>query len=205
MVSQSFEATGTSEYGNQITLASPGQTLSNAVVTMSDWNCQTGSWNDDNCLTTPGTTYNEPITLTVYSVGADNAVSSVLTSATQTFVIPDRPSADGTHCTGALAGEWYSTVDLACHNGLAFNITFNSFSPSVSLPANVIYGISYSTTAAADPNENGGDSGGNPAASLNVGLTTEPTEPTVGSDPLAGTGYRLPRHHDRQRWWLRQR
>lgn len=185
VVSQSYEATGTAEYGNQIALAGGGgQTLSTVVVTMDDWACQSGDWTGDSgpCVTTPGSTYSEPITLDIYAVGASNSVGSLITSDTQTFAIPYRPSANAS-CAGQ---EWLDGSGN-CHNGYAFNITFNTFGGAV-LPGSVIFGITYSTTGNADANENGGPTSGNPAASLNVGLTTEPSEPTVGTDPLAGTG-----------------
>ena len=44
------------ELGNEVNLASSG-TLSSAVVTMSSFACQTGSWDTDTCITTPGATY----------------------------------------------------------------------------------------------------------------------------------------------------
>lgn len=185
VVSQSFEATATSDLGNQIHLAGGGgQTLSTVVVTMDSWACQYGDWNGNSgpCATTAGATFNAPITLNVYNVGGGNAVGSLITSDTQTFAAPYRPSASGGSCSGQ---EWLASD--GCHNGFAFNITFNNFNAAV-LPANVIYGITYSTTPSGNPIDNGGPSGNNPAASLNVGLTNEPSQPTVGTDPLIGTG-----------------
>jgi len=186
LVSQSFEATGTSQLGNQINLTGASETLNNVVVTMESWTC--GNYlallalTSTTCTTTPGTTFNEPITLNIYNVGAANAVGSLITSDTQTFAIPFRPTASLSCPTGDNFGE-YLGYDGHCHNGMATNIVFSGFS-SVVLPQNVIYGISYSTGAQV----NGQNGGGNPAASLNVGLTTEPTQPSVGSDPLTGTG-----------------
>jgi hypothetical protein len=46
------------------------------------------------CVTTPGDTYNVPITFNVYNVGTGNVVGTQIVSVTQTFAIPYRPSAD---------------------------------------------------------------------------------------------------------------
>jgi hypothetical protein len=108
-----------------------------------------------------------PITLSIY-----NSAGTTLTTAVQTFNIPFRPSASAT-CT---SGEWLATD--GCHNGLATNITFTDFGPAaVVLPSTVIYGISYTT------DNNGAD--GN-VDSLNVALSTEATNVTVGSDTNLG-------------------
>jgi hypothetical protein len=167
MVSQAFSGPQISEYGNEINLASSGP-LSSVVVTMDSWACQSGSWATDNCVTTPGATYPVPITLSIYNSGG-----TTLTSAVQTFNIPFRPSASAS-CGSS--GEWQATD--GCHNGLATNITFTNFGPAgVVLPSTVIYGISYTT------DNNGVD--GN-VDSLNVALSTEATNVTVGSDTNPG-------------------
>jgi hypothetical protein len=171
MTSQAFSGPQISEFGNEINLASSGP-LSSVVVTMDSWACQTGSWGvaygtAGACVTTPGATYPVPITLSIY-----NSAGTTLTTAVQTFNIPFRPSASAT-CT---SGEWLATD--GCHNGLATNITFTDFGPAaVVLPSTVIYGISYTT------DNNGAD--GN-VDSLNVALSTEATNVTVGSDTNLG-------------------
>ena len=190
LVSQSYEGTGTSQLGEQVMLASASQPLNNVVVTMESWTCQNWAAVAANsstlCATTPGTTFNEPITFNIYNVGGDGtSVGSLITSDTQTFAIPYRPSASGAGCASdGTNGGGYIGSDSVCHHGVAANVTFNNFSPAASLPAKVIYGIAYST----GPNPNGGNGPVGPADSLNVGLTTEPTQPMIGSDPLTGTG-----------------
>jgi hypothetical protein len=195
VVSQSFEATGTSEFGNAITLATPGS-LSNVVVTMSSWGCQTGNWNNDTCATTPGSTFSTPITLNIYSPGANGAVGALIATDTQSFAIPYRPSADNTHCTSAAGtlGEWYDATEAACHNGLAVNITFDFSSQHPALPSSLIYGIQYNTsdygpvpyghaTACAATTAGCGYD------SLNVGLSSDATAVTAGSDANPGKLY----------------
>ncbi len=95
--SQAFEATSTSEVGGQVTLAGTERSDPKVTVLMSSWGCENGSWNLGTCTTTPGTTFSHPITLNVYAVDALNAPGALLTSKTQTFVIPYRPSADNTN------------------------------------------------------------------------------------------------------------
>src|SRR3984957_21115311 len=59
-----FEATQTSEFGNQISFSSgSGRVLQNVTATLSSWGCQSGAWNTGDCSTTPGATFSEPVTL----------------------------------------------------------------------------------------------------------------------------------------------
>ena len=151
-----FEATQAAEVGNQVTLSGAANDLNNVVVTMSSWACQNGAWGNgygtaNACVTTPGATFNEPITLNIYSAGANNAVGGLLATDTQTFAIPYRPSssdpsvysAEG--CTAG-NGKWYNASDNTCDNGLATNITFDLSAQNVVLPSRVIYGIAYNTS-----------------------------------------------------------
>jgi hypothetical protein len=166
-----------SQMGNNVHLASPTQPLNNVVVTMSSWACQSGSWTNtpSPCLTTPGATYAVPITFNIYSVSG-STVGSLITSATQTVNIPFRPSSN---CpTDATA--WQDPVSKGCFHGLATNITLNQFSPlSVVLPNQVVYGISYNTDNNGPAPLHGTNS---PADSLNIAMSTEPANVTVGSD-----------------------
>jgi hypothetical protein len=199
-----FEATQTSEFGNQVSLSGAANDLNNVVVTMSSWGCQSGAWGNgygtaNACVTTPGATFQEPITLNIYSVGANNSVGSLLATDTQTFAIPYRPSssdpslysADG--CTSS-GGQWYDSTDNTCYNGLATNITFDLSAQNVVLPSNVIYGIAYNTSdyGAApygDATACHATTAGCGYDSLNVALTQDPTNVSVGSDPNPGTVY----------------
>ncbi len=188
MFSEAFNATGTTEFGNEVNLASPGQELDSVQVTMSDWACQTGS--GTTCVTTPGATFPLSMTLTIYSVGADNSVGSIIASDTQTMNIPYRPSSNNSECLGpnldnpnagpgAANGEWYN--GSTCSIDLNSNITFNGVDftvPNITLPGSVIYGISYDATSG-------------PAQSLNVAVSDDTgnvatTNVTVGSDAIAG-------------------
>jgi hypothetical protein len=192
-----YEATSTSEFGNQITFAGSARVLDSVVVQMSSWACQTGG--GATCATTPGTTFNEPVTLNIYNVGPANAngpstLGSLIVSDTQTFAIPYRPSADPTNCSTAPddGTQWYDAALATCFNGYVTNIAF-SFGHLV-LPTNVIYGIAYNTSDYGSapyghltPCHTSGNNCG--YDSLNVALSNEPPAPSVGSDPYQGTVY----------------
>ena len=198
--SQAFEATQTAEFGGEVGLAGSDRLAQWVQVVMSSWGCENGTWNGGNCSTTPGTTFNEPITLNLYQVGAGGAPGAKIASITQTFAIPFRPSADATHCTGTDAGKWYDSADGACYNGFAVPITFDVSSRNITLPDDVIATVAYntsdygtapygrSTACAGSPQGCGYDS-------LNVALTngssSSAVAPTVGTNPDPNDAYVL--------------
>jgi len=307
LASESFEASATAEFGNQITFGGTARVLDNVVVQLSSWGCEQGGWstpsaqaayppapasgtivqqapgggstnaggwgtftdqlntNDSNavtflttspnaslnvsssgqvttvgsfpsngaytvsgtdsdtnsgtgvwsytmdiganpCLTTPGATFSEPITLNIYNVGPASAygpstVGNLVASDTQTFAIPYRPSEDDTDCTGNKAGAWYDADLATCFHGLLTPIQFNF--GHVIIPDDVIYGIIYNTSdwgpqpyTHSTPCGTATDSYITPNTydgcgydSLNVALSQEPTAPSPGSDPYQGTIY----------------
>src|SRR5271154_2022808 len=85
-----FAATATSELGGEVELtntsAKKPEDLPVSAV-MSSWACQSGGWNEDNCVTTPGATFAWPITLKIYSVGALGEPVGPIAEETQTFNI----------------------------------------------------------------------------------------------------------------------
>jgi hypothetical protein len=175
-----FEATSTSEFGNQIVFGGSARTLDNVVVTLSSWACQSGS--GITCSTTLGATFPVPITLNIYNpptTGSYPAPGTLIATDTQTFSIPYRPTADP-NCAN---GGWDAPN---CFNGYANNITFNAFTPAVvTLPNNIVYGIAFNTSAHGYAPT--GCTGSCPYDSLNVALSLSPPEPTVGTDPNTGT------------------
>ena len=206
--SQSFEATQTSEFGNQIAFAGTARVLNTVEVTLSSWACQQGNQGTANtgtinsptpgsCVTTPGTTFSEPVTLNLYSVGANNAVGSLIATNTQTFNIPFRPTAlpESASCTSSSSTDgtaWYDPVLNRCVHGLFNNITFNF--GHVTLPNSVIYGITYNTShygfqPYGDSTACYASTSGCGYDGLNVGYSEQPSEPSVGSDPNLGTAY----------------
>ncbi len=178
-----FQAVQTSEFGNQIKLTKAGQ-LGTVVVTMSSFACQTGSWNDDDCMTTSGATFSEPITLNLYHANAPGSTlpGSLILSKTKTFAIPYRPSASA-KCTGAAAGDWFDGSQ-GCFDAKAVNITF---SLDHSIPQSIVYGIVYNTSQYG-PSPYGAlpcelTEAGCPYNSLNVSLSTKVS---TGTNPDTG-------------------
>jgi hypothetical protein len=185
VVSLGYEATSTAQFGDRVRFAGADRHVTTVVQTMSSWACESGTWNGGNCVTTPGATFSHPITLNIYQVGAGNQPGALITSVTQTFAIPYRPSADPVNCTG---GRWFNGT--SCFNGLANNITFNLSALNLVLPDEVIYSIAYNTThygaapigtsaCSVTPQGCGYDS-------LNVGLDGNTT---VGTNPAPDDAY----------------
>ena len=179
------EASATNELGNQITLDHAGK-VGKVVVTMSSWACESGAWFTHDCQTTPGLTFTWPVTFSLYNAatGAVPTAGSPIAKITKSFAIPYRPSADNTNCAGT--GKWFGGSPKQCLNGKAANITFDF--AGLSLPKNVVFGISYNTThygyspvGPLAPCYS--TTQGCPYDSLNVGLTQDPTDVTAGSDP----------------------
>ena len=182
--SQCFECAQAGQIGNQVAFA-PGaaRLLDNVTVSLSDWNCQTGGVYSGDCASAAGATFTTPITLNLYNVGNDGtSVGSLITSVTQTFAIPDRPTS-----TPGVGGcdntQWYDAATGTCNHGLATNVTFN-FGHTV-LPDKLIYGIALTTT------DYGTTPTGVPGGydSLNVALSNGPPSPGIGSDPVANSIY----------------
>ena len=159
------EAYAFNEFGNQINLGGTARRLNSVTVTLSSWACVSGAWFSGDCFTPAGATFSQPITLNIYNASTDGGVTpgSLITSATQTFSVPYRPSASA-NCTG---GRWQQSPTKPCFNGLAGNVTFN-FS-GVTLPNTVVYGIVYNTRDFG-PNPTGV---AGPSDSLNIALSTD--------------------------------
>jgi hypothetical protein len=195
-----FEATATSEFGNEVTLTRAAR-VSSFQVSMDSWGCQTGGWTTDDCVTTPGATFAMPITLSLYDAPATDPATqpdtsgsgvpgALIDSITQTFNIPYRPSANNTKCTGAEAGDWFDKTNRECFPGEMDNINFTGL--HIAVPQNVVYGISYNTsdygaTPYGDSTACHATEGGCPYDSLNVGVSLDPDNIQKGSDTYPGT------------------
>jgi hypothetical protein len=183
--SVSFEATQTREFGDYIGLAGTERASANVPVTvvMSIWACETGGWTGTDCTTTPGATWAQPLTLTIYTVDHTSptvpAAGSVVLTTTQTFNLPYRPSWDpsGPCPVNGNYHPWHSTVDDGCWNGLAHAVTF-TLPAGLTLPDELIWGISFNTQHyGPSPEPVSG-----PYNSLNVGVKTFPGQPSYGTD-----------------------
>lgn len=175
VVSLGYAATSTSEFGDHVGLTvGSGRVLTTVTVVLSSWGCESGGWSTGDCVTTPGATFDHPITLTLYNVAGGPTVGTAIVSSTQTFTIPYRPSADTVNCVG---GRWYNAADTTCYNGFATTITFDLSAQNVVLPDEVIWGVAYNTSHyGAAPIGTGAacytESGGCGYDSLNVGAET---------------------------------
>jgi hypothetical protein len=186
-----FEATSTAEYGGEVELTKTSAKKAlplTVTAVMSSWTCQTGGWSTDNCVTTPGATFNWPITLKIYNVGAGGEPAGLIAEETETFAIPYRPSANPL-CKGELAGTWLSTkgsgkkATHSCYNGFAAPITFQPLTVGAPTPKKLIVSLAYNTeTYGTHPT---GEEG--PENSLNV-ANSESWESTLskGADPVEG-------------------
>ena len=170
VASLGYYATTTSEFGQLVEPATTGP-LNTATLTMSSWACETGQWQDGDCTTSEGATFDHDITLNFYEVdnsGTQPETGLLLGSVTQTVVVPYRPSVD---TDNGCATGWYAADFDRCTDGYAFNATFDLSSMELTLPSEMIVGIAYET------GRDGLDPGGYNA--LNVGLTSD--EPSIGT------------------------
>src|SRR5258705_4059789 len=144
LVSEAYQATATSEFGDSITLAGTARKAASAKFVMVTW--ATGA-------------YTYPITLNLYRPG--DLVHPFATK-TQQFGIPARPAADPS-CSD---GRWLASD--GCHYGYAFPITFDL--TGVTLPDTFVYGIALNTQSyGAQPTAQDGYYN-----SLNIGLVSMP-------------------------------
>jgi len=131
------------DFGNEITLANGGGLLTDVTVAMSNWNPVS--------LSVP-----IPITLTIYDASSGGLPGAVIGSDLVNLTPP-----------GTVAGDADGTNPAGIDN---FNVTFDFTSQHLTLPSDVVYGISYNDNTQDD--------------NLNVNLSYEP--PSVGSDTYPG-------------------
>lgn len=185
-----FESTAFNEFGNAVNFsAGSSHDLTKVVVTMSSWGCASGSWYLHTCVTPEDSTFTEPITLNIYGPSADGVTPGTkIASVTNTFNIKFRPSASP-QCVGSDLGKWYDKEAKTCFNGLAQNITFNV--KNVKVGSSAIFGITYNTThyGYAPIGQSAAcfsTSAGCGYDSLNVALTEDPTNVSVGTSVVPG-------------------
>lgn len=185
-----FESTTFNEFGNAVNFSGgANHNLSKVVVTMSSWGCASGSWSLHTCSTPEDATFAQPITLNIYGPSADGVnPGAKITSVTNTFNIKYRPSASPL-CVGSDLGKWYEKSSKTCFNGLAQNITFNL--KNVKVGSSAIFGVTYNTShyGYAPVGQSPAcftSSAGCGYDSLNVALTEDPTNVSVGTSVVSG-------------------
>lgn len=192
--SLSFSATEATEVGDKINLAKSAP-LQSATVIMDSESCGNGGTSGTPpCTTTPGATFPESITFTIYAPGpTEGTVGSVLASDQESFNIPYRPSSS-VSCNNVPSifpgppnldgNEWFDPATGTCYYGITYAATFDhfTFTGSRTLPRTVVYGISYD---GASPSASPGAQG------LNVLYSTESASGAVpvGSDTDPGNLY----------------
>lgn len=169
-----FQATQTTEFGDAVALSGANRTLSTVTVLFSSWACESGDWTSGDCATTPGATFDVPMTFTIY-----DSAKAVLVTQTQTVAVTYRPSASA-QCIGVDAGKWYNASDKTCYNGFPQAITMAM--DRTTLTDTVIWSVKYPTFNTS------GVSG--PADSLNVGVFSFPNAPFSGTDLNADEVFR---------------
>ena len=169
-----FQATSTREFGDYIQLGGGNRTISDITVGLTNWACENWATGANPCVTTPGSSFDHPITLSLYEVnrtGATPAVGALITSVTETKTIPFRPSANSAECGD---NRWFSDVTSSCYNGFNLTVDFTGLDVLVSNDVIVVVGYNTQSYGSAPLGVNG------PYNSLNVSLVS--AAPTVGTD-----------------------
>ena len=202
-----FEATQTSEFGDEVRLAGSARRLVSLKVLFSSWACQSGHWFDGACSTSPGATFTHDVTANIYAV-ADCAgkpcPGTLLATVTETQTVPYRPSTDP-QCAILNPYDpndpyhyytygWFNPVVGACKPQIPTVLTFDFTSKNVTLPDEVIWTVAFNTTHyGAHPIDEGAacftESGGCPYDSFNVGAQTYLGAPYAGIDVMPDTAF----------------
>lgn len=184
VVSQAFEATQTSSFGDQVEFGETARKNPTITVVMSSWACESGTWNNDNCVTKAGAKFEWPIKWDLYNVSGTNSIGSRIGGGLERFAMPYRPSASP-KCTGAEAGEWIHAGQ--CFNGKAFKL--NMPIKGVTVPSKAIIVISFNTSdygaTPQRPKPCDSEPQGCPYDSLNVGVQDGFSNP-AGTPPSPG-------------------
>ena len=168
--SWAYEATQSRELGDHVQFAGTERVLNSATITMSNWS-KASSWNSSEAG------FQHDVTFNIYNYATDAVAGSLIATKTINTLVPWRPEADSINCTGANAGKWFSTVSGRCHNGIAFNVTFDFTGMGVVLPDDIVFGVSSNTTHWGNSPLGGN---GGPYDSLNYGFSN--SSATVGTD-----------------------
>ncbi len=139
---EGFQAASAAEFGGAIHLAGSERNNPLVNVVFDSYGCESGT--GALCQTTPGSAFSLPITLNIHSLNVDGSVGALVTSYTNTFEIPYRPSADPS-CTGGQVG-YYRGSDDACHASIADDIAFDLGGQRVTLPSDSVVSLALNTT-----------------------------------------------------------
>jgi hypothetical protein len=185
-----FQSDSVSEFGGEVQFEGTARKSPSVAVEMESYACQTGSV--ATCATTSGSSFEWPITLSIYRVGS---LSSPIERITKTFRIPYRPT-ESAKCPDV---GWTKGYGKECDFAKGTKIRFKL--PGASLPSSAVIAVAFNTdTHGSEPTGIDG-----PYDSLNVAVNATykcidenavtkvceneeyealPTGPTVGVDPL---------------------
>lgn len=185
------EAYAFTNVGDEVSLGGKGRTLQSMSVAFSSWGCESGGWTTKDCVTTPGATFDVPITYKIYADSAGTE-GNLLATGVQTVAFAYRPSASPLCTTTdpvtgipAPNGKWYNKSDKTCYNGSPQVVKLAM--PASTLPDRVIWTVAYDTThyGTTPIGESAAcyaESGGCGYDSLNVGVFSFPNAPFAGTD-----------------------
>lgn len=143
------EAYGYRELGDGLVFTpGTGRTVTNVKVVFSSFACTSGRWytplpNANACVTVPGSTFAQPVTLNIYAVTPANEPGALLATVTQTFQIPYRPSSQAQCADGT---SYFNATDNGCDHGIATLLNFDLSGLNLQLPDRVIVGFTFNTT-----------------------------------------------------------
>jgi len=187
-----YECCGISEFGGAVAFARVARESPKVSVWMESYACE-----QNPCKTRRGHTFEWPITLKIYELGAGNEPGALVAQSKHTFKIPYRPSPSA-NCPATPEGQGYGRE---CAFSTTDKISFSL--PGVMLPEKAIISVAFNTESYGE--EPTGKEG--PEDSLNVGINTvytctkenaekvceeyaaEGKEPYTGTDPVPNSVY----------------
>lgn len=144
--SQAFQATSTSEFGDNIHLGGSNRVLDKVIVTMSNW-AKYEDYSSNPLYSDNSNTWSLPVTLNVYDNQFDvnGTPTHKIATVTQNQSIPWRPASDA-DCAPTSNGKGWK-VDGVCYNysGIAANAVFDLSSLHVTLPDDIVVSVAYNT------------------------------------------------------------
>jgi hypothetical protein len=135
----SFEGNATSEFGSLVRLAGPTHFIDSVTIAMSSQAIRS------DFPRAPEFGFTHPITLKLYAVDRSSGTpvaGAVLANVTKAFLIPWRPEPDA---SSASPSRPWRASDGNLYPGIAFTVTFDLGALALSLPNEVIVGISFNT------------------------------------------------------------
>jgi hypothetical protein len=164
------EAAATSEFGDLVRLSGAAHFIDSVTVTLSSWAIRSDY---------PGSSplgFTHQVTLKLYAVdrsGAAPQAGAVLATLSHAFLIPWRPEP---HPASTSPLRPWRAANGKYYTGLAFNLTFDLGALGLTLPDEVIFGVSFNT-------QHQGDSPiGAPGPYDRLGVVVASTPPAPGID-----------------------